>query len=95
MTDTTAVLSVTGRSLWADAWARLKANRAAVVSAFYLALMIIACVAGPWLSPHEFSAIYQDYVRVPPSLASYPRPETIEKSLQTVAARARVELGEW
>jgi oligopeptide transport system permease protein len=95
MTDTTAVLSVTGRSLWADAWARLKANRAAVVSAFYLALMIIACVAGPWLSPHEFSAIYQDYVRVPPSLASYPRPETIEKSLQAVAARARVELGEW
>jgi oligopeptide transport system permease protein len=97
MTDATATAPapVIGRSLWADAWARLKGNRAAVFSALYLALMIIACVVGPWLSPHGFSTIYQDYVRVPPSIEPYPRFETIEQSLQSVTSRARVELVDW
>jgi oligopeptide transport system permease protein len=95
MTEASAVLQFAGRSLWADAWARLKANRAAVFSAAYMALMILACVVGPWLTPHGFSTIYQDYVRVPPSLTPYPKPETIEKSLASVANRGRVELVGW
>jgi oligopeptide transport system permease protein len=86
---------VRGRSLWGDAWARLKANRAAVVSAIYLGLMILACGVGPWISPHGFSTIYQDYVRVPPSFQPYPAEDTIEKSLQAAASRARVEIAEW
>jgi oligopeptide transport system permease protein len=73
----------------------MKGNRAAVASTFYLALMVFACVVGPWLTPHGFSTIYQDYVRVPPSLSHYPKPPTIEKSLQAVASRARVELVDW
>jgi oligopeptide transport system permease protein len=95
MTDAAAPAPVIGRSLWADAWARLKGNRAAVFSALYLALMVVACVVGPSLSPHGFSTIYQDYVRVPPSLEPYPRSETIEQSLQLVTSRARVELVDW
>ena len=95
MTDLAVRTPVKGRSLWGDAWGRLRANRAAVVSAVYLCVMIIACVAGPWISPHGFSTIYQDYVRVPPSFKPYPADDTIEKSLEGAASRARVEIAEW
>jgi oligopeptide transport system permease protein len=95
MTDLAAPAAFAGRSLWVDAWGRLKANRAAVFSAYYLILMVLACVVGPWLTPHGFSTIYQDYVRVPPSLEPYPAEATVKKALGDAAARARVELVEW
>jgi oligopeptide transport system permease protein len=95
MTDVAAPVPFVGRSLWVDAWGRLKANRAAVFSAYYLVLMVLACVVGPWLTPHGFSTIYQDYVRVPPSLEPFPAEATVKKALGDAAARARVELVEW
>src|SRR5262245_49829114 len=97
MTDAAIPLPtpVTGRSLWVDAWLRLKQNRAAVFSAVYLLFMAIACVVGPWLAPHSFNEIFQDYVRVPPSLSAYPKPDDIEPALKDALQRARVELAEW
>jgi oligopeptide transport system permease protein len=92
MTDATFEPATAGRSLWGDAWLRLKANKAAVVSAVYLVLMALACTVGPYLTGHDFTHIYQDYVRVPPSLSSYPQGETIEEALDQVLRRARVEL---
>jgi oligopeptide transport system permease protein len=86
---------VAGRSLWADAWGRLKRNRAAVAGALYLVLITIACVVGPWFTPHDFSTIYQDYVRVPPSLSPYPQGEQIKGALDEVVRRARLSLGAW
>ena len=41
MTDAVQISAV-GRSLWADAWARLRANRAAMISSVYL--LVIAVV---------------------------------------------------
>ncbi|MCE7874535.1 hypothetical protein DYH09_29785, partial [bacterium CPR1] len=73
--------AVKGRSLWADAWARLKANRAAAVSAVYLAIVALGCLIGPFFTPHYYTTIYQDYVRVPPSFSPYPKPEMIEPAL--------------
>jgi oligopeptide transport system permease protein len=84
-----------GRSLWADAWARLKANRAAMVSTFFLALMTVICIVGPNLTGHEFTAIYKDYVRTPPSLSPYPKPEQIETAMREAMKRARVDIAEW
>ncbi len=84
-----------GRSLWDDAWARLKANRAAVASAALLVLMVLACVVGPWLSPHPFDAVYRSYVKVPASLAPYPRAEQIGPSLESALRRARVTVEDW
>jgi oligopeptide transport system permease protein len=84
-----------GRSLWADAWARLKANRAAMASAIYLVAMTIVCLLGPMMTGHQFTTIYPDYVRTPPSLEPYPKPDTVEKSLIDAIKRARVELVEW
>jgi oligopeptide transport system permease protein len=84
-----------GRSLWADAWARLKANKAAMLSAYYLIFMTVLCIAGPWFTPHEFSTIYQDYNRVPPSLEPYPKAEAIDLAVKDAVRRARLDLVGW
>ncbi len=84
-----------GRSLWRDAWSRLKINRAAMVSIYYLLFMIVLCIAGPWFTPHSFSTIYQDYNRVPPSFAPYPKAEGIDTAVKDAVRRARLELSGW
>src|SRR3954467_7810776 len=86
---------VSGRSLWVDAWLRLKANKAAVVSVVYLMLMTLACIIGPGLTGHAFTTIYPDYVRVAPSLASYPQGDQIEAALSDARRRARLDLVRW
>jgi len=95
MTDVAVAAPVAGRSLWADARGRLKRNRAAVVSVVYLVLMTLACIVGPWLAPHPYDAVYQDYVKVPPSLTPYPRAGQVEPALRDALRRARVDLRDW
>jgi oligopeptide transport system permease protein len=94
MTDA-AQAAVRGRSLWADAWARLKANRAAVWSAVYLGLIVVLCLFGPSFTGHSFSTIYQSYVRVPPSFSPYPKADTIDSEIKEALKRARLDLKEW
>jgi oligopeptide transport system permease protein len=94
MTDA-AVSVAPGRSLWADAWNRLKGNKAAMAGLFYLVLMAIACIAGPMLTPHEFTTIYQDYTRVPPSLSTYPKAGTIDLAVKDALKRSRLDLSGW
>ena len=84
-----------GRSLWADAWMRLKANRAAMVSLYFLVFMGVICVAGPWFTPHAFTTIYDDYTRVPPSLTAYPKGETIDQAIKDAVRRSRTDLAGW
>jgi oligopeptide transport system permease protein len=93
MTD--AALANPGRSLWADAWMRLKANRAAMVSAIFLVAMTLACIIGPAFTGHKFTTIYGDYVRTPPSLTPYPSDESIEQAVLDVAKRTRLNLEGW
>jgi oligopeptide transport system permease protein len=96
MTDATfESVPVVGRSLWGDAWLRLKANKAALFSAIYLVLMTIACIVGPYFTGHAFTTIYQDYVRVAPSLSSYPQGDAIEAGLKSALERARVTMVSW
>ncbi|MEM7173046.1 MAG: ABC transporter permease subunit [Pseudomonadota bacterium] len=84
-----------GRSLWADAWLRLRANKAAVVSAFALLVIALASVVGPWLSTHDFDAVYPSYVKVPASLEGYPDAEMIEPALTKALRRARLTMESW
>ena len=84
-----------GRSLWTDALRRLWLNKAAVLSMAYLALMTALCVIGPYFTGHDFSSVYQTYVRVPPSIAPYPQAEAIEAELSEALKRARVEVKSW
>ena len=81
-----------GRSLWVTARHRLMRNRAAVTSLVVLALVALACVCGPFLSPHPFDRVYPDYVKVPPRLAAYPLPEQLPPALDRLAARIRTKL---
>ena len=87
--------AVKGRSLWGDAWLRLRANRAAMASLLILALIALACIVGPWLSPHGFDRVYRDYVKVPASLAPYPKVEAVEPALQRALRRARADIESW
>ncbi|MBN9551833.1 MAG: ABC transporter permease subunit [Alphaproteobacteria bacterium] len=98
MTDIAAAAApeaVVGRSLWGNAWARLKRNRAAMFSLYYLAFIAVISVCGPWVVPHEYTTIYGDYVRMPPSLSAYPRPDMIQTALTDATKRMRVDVKEW
>jgi oligopeptide transport system permease protein len=59
---------VEGRSLWVDAWRRLRRNRAALVSAVLLAVIALLVGFAPWLSPYAFDAVNWDLISAPPSL---------------------------
>ena len=95
MTDKAITAPVVGRSLWGDAWARLKANKAAMFSLFYLIGMAIVCIVGPFFVPHQYTTIYPDYVRTPPSISAYPKPEMIETAMNDAVRRMRVDVKEW
>ncbi len=59
---------VIARGLWADAWRRLRRNRAAMAAAVLIALITLLAVIGPQFSPHAFDAINWEYMGVPPQL---------------------------
>jgi oligopeptide transport system permease protein len=101
MAETTTVLDQTalpeaaaGRSLWQDAWRRLRRNRAAVTSAVLLLFFAFAGIFGPWISPHPYDRIYPQYVRAPASLEAYPKEDEIVPAFERAVVRARVEVGE-
>lgn len=83
-----------GRSLWQDAWFRLRRNRAAVASALVLLALALAGIFGPMLAPHPYDRIYPQYVRVPASLEAYPREDRIVPDFQSALERARIQIGE-
>jgi oligopeptide transport system permease protein len=86
---------IVGRSLWGNAWARLKRNRAAMLSLYYLAFIAVISVFGPMVVPHEYTTIYGDYVRTPPSLSAYPKPDMIQGALTDAIKRMRADIKEW
>ena len=59
-----------GRSLWSDARRRLLHNRAAVVSFGMLAVIALAAIFGPLLSPYTYDDVSWDFISTPPDLAS-------------------------
>jgi oligopeptide transport system permease protein len=83
-----------GRSLWQDAFARLRRNRAAMVSVVFLVLMAAVCTAEPPFLDHPYQEVYQSYVKVPASIEPYPRPGQIEDAAAEALRRGRVEMDE-
>ena len=65
----TAVLP-RGRSLWSDAWAKLKHNRAAVVAACVIAVMTVLVLVGPLLSSFTYDFTDWSNVSSAPSLST-------------------------
>jgi len=60
---------IAGRSLWHDALARLRRNRAAMVSLVILAIITLLALFAPLLSPHPFDEVYFDEIGAPPNFA--------------------------
>lgn len=83
---------IKGRSLWGDAWRRLKGNKAAVISGVYLIFMAMLCTFGPYFTGHDYDAVYTDFVKVPASLEPYPTTKMIEPNLKDALLRGRMEL---
>jgi len=83
---------VQGRSLGSIAFARLKRNKAAVVSIFVLVLVTAFCFLGPYFNPHAHDTVYPSYVAVPPSLSPYPQEETLEPVMKAAVERGRARL---
>lgn len=84
--------TVEGRSLGAIAFARLKRNKAAMVSAIVLVLITAFCFLGPYFNPHSYSAVYPSYVAVAPSLSPYPQADTLESVMKSAVERGRARL---
>jgi len=59
--------ATTGRGPWREAGRRFRRHRAAVASAVVLALVALACVAGPWLLPHAVDDADWNRMGMPPT----------------------------
>jgi oligopeptide transport system permease protein len=59
---------VRGRSLWVDAWHRLLKNRAALVSAVIMIIMVLLVLFGPLLVPWEGDFTDWENTSSPPSM---------------------------
>nr|WP_244318411.1 ABC transporter permease subunit [Roseibium hamelinense] len=78
--------------MWDDARDRLLANRAAVASMIVLAVITLLSIVGPFVSPHDYDAVYRDYVKVPASLEAYPKPDQVQPAFEGLAKRARLTI---
>lgn len=71
MTTDTALSTpdIAGDSLAREAWRRLRQNRAATASLVLLALVALACIAGPWLTPWTLDEVDWNAFLTAPSAA--------------------------
>jgi ABC-type dipeptide/oligopeptide/nickel transport system permease subunit len=58
-------------SLWGDAWARLRANRIAMVGLGFIILLVLVAIFGPLLTPYDFLTQNLDARNLPPSSAHW------------------------
>lgn len=58
-------------SLWGDAWARLRANRIAMVGLVVIVLFLIMALLGPMLTPYDFLSQDLNARNAAPSLAHW------------------------
>lgn len=84
--------AVKGRSLGALAFARLRRNRAAMISIVVLLVITAFCFLGPLFNPHGYATVYSSYVAVPPSLSPYPHEDTLEPVMKGAVERGRARL---
>ncbi|WP_373291184.1 ABC transporter permease [Aquisalinus flavus] len=84
---------VKGRSLWEDARRRLFSNKAAVASMIILAILVLAALIGPEVTPHDFRAISYGNNDLPPSWSHWMGTDNIGRDvLARTLIGARVSL---
>jgi oligopeptide transport system permease protein len=83
-----------GSSLWHDAWLRLRKNKLAVFGMIALAVISVACVAGPWLSPYGYEEQNLDLGASAPSAQHWLGTDTLGRDLLVrLLFGGRVSLG--
>jgi len=92
MGETIMIMETRTRTRTQDAILRLRRNKAALTSLIVLSLLTLLSIFGPLLSPHPYSRIYTQFVRVAPSLEAYPREDGVMAGLKNELARARLTL---
>ncbi|MBI4704542.1 MAG: ABC transporter permease, partial [Deltaproteobacteria bacterium] len=60
-----------GSSLWRDAWRRWRRNRAALLAALVLGLLVLGCILVPWLSSWRYDQADLQLGPTPPSWAHW------------------------
>jgi oligopeptide transport system permease protein len=55
------------RSLWLDAWFRLRRNRAAVTSILFIVALILVALFAPWIAPYDYDEVNFAAITQPPS----------------------------
>ncbi len=58
---------IQGRSLWQDAWRRLRRNRAALLSMIVLGVIAVACIVIPWVWLYGYAQPNWDLLNHPPT----------------------------
>ena len=89
MTDVNLAPAVRGRGFWSLAMLRLRQNRAAMAAVVALALLLLAALAGPFVTGHAYDRVYPEFVREPASLTAHPRNEMVRPAFERVAQRMR------
>ena len=80
-------------SLWSDAWRRLLANKAAVVSGALLLLLIALAILAPWIAPHSYSYQNLELGAQPPLGSFFLGTDTLGRDLfSRILYGARVSL---
>jgi oligopeptide transport system permease protein len=83
-----------GSSPWHDAWLRLRRNRLAVTGGVILALLTVACVAGPWISPYGYADQNLENTFAPPGAAHWLGTDQLGRDLLVrVLFGGRISLG--
>jgi oligopeptide transport system permease protein len=83
-----------GFSLWHDAWLRLRKNKLAVFGMAALAIVTLACVAGPSLSPYGYEEQNLDLGAAAPSARHWLGTDTLGRDLLVrMLYGGRVSLG--
>jgi len=68
-----------------------KGRLSITVSLAILILVGLACLLGPWLTPHSYDRVYRDYVLVGPSLVAHPSAEELDTSLAVLTRRIHAD----
>jgi len=72
-----------GRSLWQDAWSRLRRNRAAILGLIILICMTMLAALADWISPYSYETQDLALGASPPSTAHWLGTDTLGRDLFT------------
>ncbi len=72
-----------GRSLWQDAWSRLRRNRAAILGLIILICMTLLAALADWISPYSYETQDLALGAAPPSTAHWLGTDTLGRDLFT------------